>query len=688
MKTDEIKIIDIWLDRLEGYQDKLYQFKTIKDVPSDWTEKHVILTNEVSRFSGRFSYDMSPYAREIIDRLHPSDPSRVISVMKGAQSGITQGVIVPGMAWIIAEHPDNFLFTASDKDIAKKTITQRFDPLMRSSGLASLIRPNVVRAKGQRSGDTDFSKEFAGGNAIIEGTNNAGKFRFFSVKTVFMDDFDNAPRADKKEGSIRKLVEGRQTSYGNLAKTYYVSTPTISQTSNIYEMFMQGDQRKWHWPCPGCGSYVPSDWHIVKDDGSFAGIIYELDEKSNLIEESVHFKCPDCGHKITNQDKHEINVLGKWIATAVPMGEYYKSYYMNSLIIPPGFISWVELVKEWLEACPPKGKPNIDLLKVFNNVRLGLPFEDKGEVPKIMRLMENIRDYSIGYIPDETSEEDGNGQIVLITLAADLGGIMSSEIEDVRIDWEIVAHAANGASYSINHGSCGTFKRSRTMTKKEKDNDSSRNRFTYMHGFKNSVWPDLDSVIKADIPSESGDVYNVKLSLIDTGHFTKQAYEFIRKAHTPDNWVFGIKGVPEQNFRRNTKDVAPVKKSPNVSNLYLLDVEQLKDELANNMKLRLTDSGGQESGFMNFPEQSEGKYKLKGFFKHYESETRKEKVENGESVGFKWDKKNTSVENHFWDVRVYNNSAKYIFIDLIKRTEPTRYKGLTWATFVDIILAS
>ena len=75
------------------------------------------------------------------------------------------------MAWIISENPDNFLFTASDKEIAKKTINTRFDPLMRSSGLQDLIRPNAIRKSGQRSGDTDFSKEFAGGSAIIEGTN-------------------------------------------------------------------------------------------------------------------------------------------------------------------------------------------------------------------------------------------------------------------------------------------------------------------------------------------------------------------------------------------------------------------------------------------------------------------------------------------------------------------------------------
>lgn len=676
----------IWLNNLLDNQEHLYNYKTVKEIPSKWVEDNIILTGEVSRFSGRFSYDLSPYAVEIINNLHPSSPYKIVAVMKGAQSGITQGVIVPGMAWIISEHPDNFLFTASDKEIAKLTIDTRFDNVMASSGLKHLIRANTIRNKGQRSGDTSFSKEFAGGTAIIEGTNNAGKFRFFSVKTVFMDDFDNAPRADKKEGSVRKLVEGRQTSYGNLAKTFYVSTPTVTQTSNVFEMYQQGDQRKWHWPCPSCGTYYPSDWRTKLEDGTYSGIIYELDDNNELIEESVKFRFGCCGHTITNNEKHDLNSAGKWIATAKPKDRYYRSYYMNSLIIPPGFITWIDLVKEWLEACPPKQKPNVDKLKVFNNIRLGLPFEETGEAPKVMQLMNNIRDYKPGIVPDDTCESDGNGEIVLITLAADLGGIMNQDTEDVRIDWEIMAHTSGGATYSIDQGSLGTFKRTRTRSKAEQAKEQSRKKYTYMHGMKNSIWPMLQEIIKQDLPSESGSTYNIELSLIDTGHFTKQAYQFISDCHTPENWVFGVKGVPEINYRRNTRDVPRVKKSPNVSNLYLLDVEQIKDELAQNMKLRLTDDGSQQEGFMNFPQSAHGKYQLKSYFKHFESEARKEKVEKGETVGFKWEKKNTSVENHFWDVRVYNMAAKYVYLDILIRSDPSNLKGLTWDSLVDMML--
>lgn len=679
-------MIEKWGDKIKSFQDKLYNYKSVKEIPSEWIEKNIILPKEVSRFNGRMSYELSPYAREIVDTLHPSDPTRMVAVMKSAQSGITQGLVVPGMAYIISENPDNFLFTAGDKDLAKKTIRERFDNIMQASNLKDLIRPNTIRSKGQRSGDTDLSKEFAGGSAIIEGTNNAGKFRFFSVKTVFMDDFDAAPRSDKVEGSTRKLVEGRQTSYGNLAKTYYISTPTVTQTSNIYEVYKQGDQRKWHWECPKCFGWMVTDFKIKTEGGKRAGMVWKTDEKGRLIENSVKFKCPHCEHEISQKEKHKLNQKGKWIPTAEPIEKHYKSYYINSLIIPPGFFSWTDLVKEFLQACPPRQAVKVDELKVFNNVRLGLPFEEKGEAPKISQLMKNVGKYKVGKIPDETSIEQGNGSIVFISLAADLGGIMNpdEEKEDVRIDYEILAYAENGVTYSIYQGDIGTFKRKHTKSKREIENDYKRKKWTYMHGQENSVWPELLKVIDQDLIGESGEEYMVSLSVIDTGHFTKYADRFIDQ-NSLDRNIFGIKGRTEKKYRAVSKDTPAIKKSRESNRLYIAEVDQLKDELSSYMKLRPTEDGSQPSGFMNFPQPEGGAYDYERYFKHFESEARKEIKEGGEVVGFKWDKKSSMVENHFWDVRVYNIAAKYIYLDIIRRSNPTKYRYLDWASFVDMV---
>jgi len=675
-----------WKDKVNSFQEKLYSYKSVKEIPSKWIEDNIFLPKEVSRYNGRMSYDVAPYCREIVDCLHPSDPTRIIAVMKSAQSGITQGLVVPGMAYIISENPDNFLFTAGDKDLAKKTIRERFDNIMQASNLKHLIRPNTIRSKGQRSGDTDLSKEFAGGSAIIEGTNNAGKFRFFSVKTVFMDDFDAAPKSDKKEGSIVKLVEARQTSFGNLSKMFLISTPTETQTSNIYESYLKGDQRKWHWLCEKCEGWMPTDFQINLVNNKRAGIVWETDENNKLIKNSVRYKCPHCGHKVSQKSKHELNQQGDWIATAEAIEENYKSYYINSLIIPAGFFSWSDLVKEFLEACPPKKPVNVDMLKAFYNVRLGLPFEERGEAPKIMQLMKNTGKYEIGEIPDELSKEDGNGEIVFISLAADLGGIMNTDedIEDVRIDWAISAYAANGVKYSIDQGAIGTFKRKHTKSKKEIESDDQRKKFTYMHGQKNSVWPVLEKIIKSDFIGQSGTEYIISISIIDTGHFTRYADQFIGM-FDGNNPVYGIKGRSDKKFRSESKDTPAVKRSRENPKLYIAEVDQLKDELASYMKLRKTDDGTQPPGFMNFPTPRDGKYSFKDYFKHFESEQRKEVKENGQVVGYKWDKKTTMIENHFWDVEIYNIAAPYIYMDLIKRSNPSKFRHLDWASFVEFV---
>ena len=159
---------DIWRKRWKEIHEKIYDVNLVKKKPSDWVEENIILPDGVSRYKGPFSYNISPYAKEIVNRIASDDPARVVSIMKCAQIGLTQGLIIPGMAYIIAEDAYPILFMAGDKELAKTSIRERFDPIMQSSGLQGLIRPSVIRAKNQRTGDTDFSKEYAGGRITVE----------------------------------------------------------------------------------------------------------------------------------------------------------------------------------------------------------------------------------------------------------------------------------------------------------------------------------------------------------------------------------------------------------------------------------------------------------------------------------------------------------------------------------------
>ena len=683
MKTSQA-VIEIRKKLYKKVHKDVYSFRLKKMKPSDWVEKNIYLSKEVSRFSGFFKYDKSPYSREIIDRLYSKDPSRVIAIMKAAQIGITQGVVIPGMLYVIAEDPAGMLFMAGNKDLAKNSIRTRFDPVSESSGLQDLIRSNVIRKRNQRTGDTDFSKEYAGGVLIVEGMQNADKLRQFSVKVVFGDDFDAAPKVDKKEGSIRKLIEGRQTSYGNLAKTFYISTPTTKSESNIEPVYLLGDQRLWNWQCPSCSDWIPLVWSTKMEDNSFAGIVYKLDERNRLIRESVHYRCQSCGGEIKETLKYELNLTGRWIPTATAAVENYVSYKINGLAIPPGFISWADLVKEWMEANPVGQPVDIDKLKTFKNIRLGETWESIGETPQIHYLMDNQRDYVPGTVPDELSEDDGNGQIVLLTMACDLNGIMNEDSQDVRLDWELLAHSQTGVTYSVDQGSIGSFKRTRDKSKIERERDWQRKKWTYQHGVEGSVWPEFERLITKKWKCESGKEISAVITTIDVGYFTRLAKLFIESFTDSDILVLGVKGNVEKNYRSSSRDTRIVRPSREAKDLYIVEVNQVKDELAENMRLLKGDDGYQPSGFMNFPKSIDGKYTLRGYFRHYEGEKRTEDISDGKVIGYRWEKKTSQSQNHYFDVRIYNLAAREIYLDLLRKSDPN-LRTVSWGEFAQIM---
>jgi phage terminase large subunit GpA-like protein len=341
------------------------------------------------------------------------------------------------------------------------------------------------------------------------------------------------------------------------------------------------------------------------------------------------------------------------------------------------------IVYEWLKACP-KGQPvDIGLLKTFTNTRLGELWEDRGTTPRMTALMSNVGFYPIGKIPDKTCEEEGNGKIALISLVCDLGGIMdvANQNEDVRLDWEIVAHTSNGQIYSIDHGSIGTFKRSKMQTQKDRDNDSNRERYTFKEGVKNSVWPIFKEQIYRTLEGESGTFYDIDITIVDTGHFTKLSYNFIQSIK--DRKVIGIKGDTIETYRKTDKNTPIMSHSrENKGLLYILDVNLLKEQLASNMALTPGTDGTQPNGFMNFPQPEGGKYNKNNYFDHYESEHRVPMIKNGMEVGFTWKKKREN--NHFWDVAVYTLASREIFIADLKLWNPD-YRTLTWELYCQMI---
>lgn len=660
-----------------------HDFRVSTILPSVWAEKNRVMSTDVSSFPGQYSYKKTPYLKELINCLSVDHPARVVAVMKGAQIGFSTGVIENGIGWIISENPAPILLISGDKELSKEIVEKRIDQMIDSTGIRHLIRPNTLRKRNQRTGDTSTSKEFPGGYLTADGANNANKLRQRSFKYGFIDDFEAAPSQDKKAGSITKLIEQRFASYYSSMKLFYISTPEIKQTSNIEPVFLLGDQRKYMMPCPICGELISFEWktEVEDDKGKLAGVTFETDDKGNLISDSVGYTCQKCGKFFTEKHKYDMLQAGIWVPTAEPSEVGYYSYHLSALYAPPGMYDWEYYARDFLK-CYPNGltqRPDIAALKTFLNVCLGQTFEERGTAPKILQITQNTREYKIGTVPKQLSVEDGAGRIVMLTCACDLNG----KVDDARLDYEVLAHTENKVTYSIDAGSIGTFR-------KGIKSDEGREIYTYRLQSEQyiSVWDIfLNDVLQKAYKTDTNELMPINIAGIDTGNFTTYAYSFIEANQDLiyPSIICGLKGDIDK-FRRFDSDVALFRKSKEQPNLWLLEVNQVKNALAEFMALKWSESSGltQPYSFMNFPEPEGKKYSVKWYFSHFESEHKVEQLnKDGSKVGYRWQKRHSTVENHFWDCRVYNLALRDIFAYEVCLASKIKYPD--WGKFVQLI---
>jgi phage terminase large subunit GpA-like protein len=337
------------------------------------------------------------------------------------------------------------------------------------------------------------------------------------------------------------------------------------------------------------------------------------------------------------------------------------------MIAAPGMYDWVHYAYQWLDIFK-DGTTNKAKLKVFHNVVLGEAWQEATERIKQNQLAQNIREYPINTVPNSLSERDGNGRIYLLTCACDLNGTE----DDGRLDYEIVAHSESGATYSVDQGSIGTFKRG-------KQSDEGRIKYTYRNNQPNNVWDEFFDIIDQDFQTDDGETMRILLTGIDTGYFTNYAYYFM---DANPGITVGIKGKVSDKFQKVNADIVEFKVSTDRSNLYIIETDKIKDRLAEFINLPKKDP--QVPGFMNFPQPEKGKYTTPGFFQQFEAEEKKiQENDYGEVIGWKWDKKNAHAQNHFFDTRVYNLVLRDIIAKEFCKSQ--KLKEWSWQMFCNIV---
>ncbi len=550
-----------------------------KQTVSEWADENVILSSKGSAQPGRYQTSRVPFTKEIMDCLSPSHPCDYVIFMKPSQITGTQ-LILNWNGHTIDLNPSPFMIVEPTVDLAKKLSKQRYQEMIQDSPrLNKLIAP----AREKDGGNTLLCKEYRGGVTVLTGANSASGLRMMPIRNLALDEVDSYPLDLEGEGDPIALAVKRTTTFGRRRKIFILSSPTEKENSRIEREYLESDQRHYNLPCPHCDHMQYLQWANLK---------FEKNDKYELLS-GVTYVCNNCGTHIEERHKTQMLRDGKWIAENAETGKC-PGFHINALYSPLGWLSWEDIVLEFLKFEKLKDEP---LQKTFTNTVLAETWESKGVSLEYTYLL-NRRE------PD-TDKLSPN--ITLLTCAAD--------VQDNRIECTVIGWGVNQESYVVE-------------TK-------------YLTGSPAElfVWDRLREYISKTFLHDNGQQMRMVATAIDTGgHYTSETYEFVKSSDPMS--VFAIKG--------SSVPGSPISGKPSIQKngvpLYLIGTDTIKNLLYS--RLLIEDPG---PGFVHFPMKLDGEY-----FKQLTAEKRKAKFHRGFKK-YEWIK--TRPRNEQLDLFVYNIAA-------------------------------
>jgi phage terminase large subunit GpA-like protein len=619
--------------------------------PSRWAEERRYLPPSVSPMPGFYSFDVTPYLREILDCVAVDSPVREVALMKGVQIGATSGVLENVIGYYI-DHVKTapMMLVTADLDLAQLRLDSYITPMLQHSGLLHLIQSND-ESNPRKTGRTIKKIEWVGGGFLVPfGAQNANKLRSTSIQVLLNDEVDGWPDTVGKDGDPRKLVQDRTAAFESSRKILDVSTPTLKGMSKIETLFKRGDQRYYFVRCLRCEEPQRLRWSRTNNEtGEITGIVWDLDAGGRLIIDSVRYTCKECAHPHTENDKTRLFEPSNafWGPTAEPVAAHIRSYHLSALYSPPGMQSWAECVQKYLEAWDIQKAVVRDFAKyqVFYNNVLGETFTPPGERIKFEAVSAHRRQYESGQIPNKFAARFCGSRVLVLTCSVD--------VHKDALKVSIFGWAKHRRALLIEYFTL------------EGDTERLDNPDT---------WVALQGVIEDSVyVGDDGKSYRIELTLIDSGYLTDQVYEFCQQYDT------GVHPVKGRSISQNASRVVEFSEftTKHGTNAVTLTVDLFKDKWAPVLKRKWDGVGQQPAPFFNAPSDiSDAQLRELTV----ETKVARKEKSTGKLLGYEWHRP-SGAANELWDLLIYNNAALELLAwSLSKQAE---LESTNWEMFWD-----
>ena len=262
--------------------------------PSEWAESGAVVlpSNVAARgVGGRLSFRSRPYWRLPLEWFG-TDGVEVIVVEVASQCGKTTldiAIALFGAEWLAGP---GLLLMPSD-DHAEDLTRDRLRPIFQASPFGRGLKANDLRLGGV---------SFAGGgnlNVIGVGSPNALKGR--PARWVLFDEYDEALRYGRANGSPLERAKTRTRTYGSLRRIVLTSTPTV-ETEGIHPEYEKSRRYEWHVPCQHCGTHQALEMSHIhwprSEDGETSASPDDI-----VAQDLAWYQCPHCRENWTNADR-------------------------------------------------------------------------------------------------------------------------------------------------------------------------------------------------------------------------------------------------------------------------------------------------------------------------------------------------------------------------------------------------
>jgi len=449
----------------------------------EWADEYRYLPRKSSAEPGKYRSSRTPYLREIMDVMSSNSPIKEVVCMKGTQLGFTE----LGNNWfgyVVDVAPGPMMMVFPTGALAADHSKQKLQPTIKET---PRISKKIKAHKSREGGNTIDTKEFPGGILFISGSNSGAFFRSKSIRFLFLDDVDGYAQDVGGEGDPADLAKRRTDSYGNRKKILEVSTPTNKGVSRIEKSYLESSQATYYVPCPYCGTYQELIWG---GEEYIEGIKFKRDADGRAIH--AWYECNECSGRIEEHHKTEMLEKGRWVHKHPERNK--KGYQLSGLYSPLGWVSWLQIVTEFLDA-----RNSRERLKVWRNTRLGETFEEAGDQPDWIFLRARSEPYGIMTVPYESC---------ILTAGVDT--------QDNRLSVVIRAWGEGEESWLVYWGEI------------------------YGDPGREDVWKNLDALLFRQFAGRNGQHHVISAGIDTGGHHSQDVHNYCRRRFPR---VIAIKGA-------------------------------------------------------------------------------------------------------------------------------------------------